>query len=61
LDSFNSTCFRLCAYHFSKFDYMEFPRVFQDIRESEIREFLRRVVQRSRCSLSVILPEEQED
>ena len=61
LDSFNSTCFRLCAYHFSKFDYMEFPRVFQDIRESEIREFLRRVVQQNRCCLSVILPEDQED
>ena len=60
LDSFNSTCFRLCAYHFSKFDYMEFPRVFQDIRESEIREFLSRVVQKERCCLSVILPEEQE-
>ena len=61
LDSFNSTCFRLCAHHFTKFDYMEFPRVFQDTRESEIREFIRRVVQRERCSLSVILPEDQED
>ncbi len=60
LDSFNSTCFRLCAYHFSKFDYMEFLRVFQDIRESEIREFLCRVVQPERCCLSVILPEDQE-
>ena len=60
LDSFNSICFRLCAYHFAKFDYMEFPQVFQDIRESEIREFLRQVVQQERCSLSVILPEDQE-
>ena len=60
LDSFNSTCFRLCAYHFAKFDYMEFPQVFQDIRESEIREFLRQVVQQERCGLSVILPEDQE-
>ena len=60
LDSFNSTCFRLCAYHFLGFDYMEFPRVFQDIGEHEIREFLRRVVQQDRCCLSVILPEEQE-
>ena len=60
LDSFNSTCFRLCAYHFTKFDYMEFPRVFQDIREDEIREFLSRVVQPARCCLSVILPEDQE-
>ena len=61
LDSFNSTCFRLCAYHFTGFDYMEFPRVFQDIREDEIREFLRRVARQERCGLSVILPEEQED
>ena len=60
LDSFNSTCFRLCAYHFAKFDYMEFPKVFQDIREFEIREFLRQVVQQERCGLSVILPEDQE-
>ena len=61
LDSFNSLCFRLCAYHFTGFDYMEFPRVFQDIREDEIRAFLRRVVQQDRCSLSVIVPETQED
>ena len=60
LDSFNSTCFRLCAYHFSGFDYMEFPRVFQDIRESELREFLHQVVRQESCSLSVILPEDQE-
>ena len=39
---------------------MEFPRVFQDIREDEIREFLSRVVQPERCCLSVILPEDQE-
>ena len=60
LDSFNSTCFRLCAYHFANFDYMEFPQVFQDIREEEIREFLRQVVQQERCCLSVVLPEDQE-
>ena len=60
LDSFNSTCFRLCAYRFTGFDYMEFSRVFQDIRESELREFLSQVVQQERCCLSVILPEDQE-
>ena len=52
--------FNMCDYAIG-FDYMEFPRVFQDIRESEIREFLRRVVQQNRCCLSVILPEDQED
>ncbi len=60
LDSFDSTCFRLCAYHFSKFDYFRFPGIYQDVQEQEIRDFLRRVVTRERCVLSVILPTEQE-
>ena len=56
LDSFNSTCYRLCAYKLTDFDYFEFPRVYEDIRIPEIQEFIRRVVQRSRCALSVIDP-----
>ena len=56
LDSFDSTCFRLCAYHFSKFDYFDFPRVFHTIAVGEILEFIRRVVTRERCCLSVITP-----
>ena len=60
LDSFDSTCFRLCAYHFSGFDYFDFPRVFQSVEAGEIQEFLRRVATRERCCLSVITPIEQE-
>ncbi len=56
LDSFDSTCFRLCAYKLSDFDYFEFPRVYQSVEVREIQEFLRRVVQRSRCALSVVDP-----
>ena len=56
LDSFDSTCFRLCAYHFSKFDYFDFPRVFHTIAAEEILKFIRRVVTRERCCLSVITP-----
>ena len=56
LDSFNSTCYRLCAYKLTDFDYFEFPRVYEDIQIPEIQEFIRRVVQRSRCALSVIDP-----
>ena len=56
LDSFDSTCFRLCAYHFSKFDYFDFPQVFRTIAAEEILEFIRRVVTRERCCLSVITP-----
>jgi len=56
LDSFDSTCFRVCAYHFSNFDYFRFPEVYRSIEATEICGFLNRVVKRERCSLSVINP-----
>ena len=56
LDSFDSTCFRLCAYHFSGFAYPEFPALYQSIQKEEVQAFLRRVVTRQRCCLSVIRP-----
>ena len=60
LDSFDSICFRLCAYHFSGFDYFRFPAVYQTVGIGDIREFLGRVVTGERCSLSVITPAKQE-
>ena len=56
LDSFDATCFRVCAYHFSDFDYFRFPEVYRSIEATEIQGFLNRVVQKDRCSLSVINP-----
>ena len=56
LDSFDSTCFRVCAYHFSGFDYFRFPEVYRSIEASEICGFLNRVVKPERCSLSIINP-----
>ena len=56
LDSFDSSCFRLCAYKMADFDYFDFPRVYQSIQREEIQEFLARVVRRERCALSVIDP-----
>lgn len=56
LDSFDSTCFRICAYHFSEFDYFDFPAVYESVREDEIRAFLKKTVSRERCALSVIRP-----
>ena len=60
LDSFDATCFRVCAYHFSGFDYFRFPEVYRSITSDEICDFLRRIVKRERCSLSVIYPLEKE-
>ena len=56
LDSFDSTCFRICAYHFDEFDYFNFPTVYGDIRQDEVLDFVRRVVKKERCALSVIDP-----
>ena len=62
LDSFDSTCFRLCAYHFSDFDYFRFPEIYRSIDAEQIRQFLARVVREEGCALSVITPTQpQED
>ena len=61
LDSFDSTCFRLCAYEFSDFDYFRFPSVYAGVTEQELREFLKRVVTGERCAMSVIEPTTEED
>ena len=54
LDSFDSTCFRLCAYYFSGFDYFDFPSLFECVQEQEVLDFIRQVVTEERCCLSVI-------
>ena len=59
LDSFDSTCFRLCAYELSDFDYFRFPDVYETIERADIQEFLHRVVRTERCSLSVVNPLEE--
>jgi predicted Zn-dependent peptidase len=56
LDSFDSTCFRVCAYYFSDFDYFDFPSVYENVTAEEIRDFLRTTVTADRCGLSVINP-----
>ena len=56
LDSFDSTAFRICAYHLSQYPYFDFPSVYASVEAGEILDFLTQVVQRSRCALSVIYP-----
>ncbi len=59
LDSFDSTAFRLCAYHLSDFDYFRFPEIYQQVQVAEIVEFLRQNITPQRMSLSIILPKEE--
>lgn len=61
LDSFDATCFRVCAYYFSGFDYFRFPELYRQVEVSDILQFIQRVVTYDRAGLSVILPLEQEE
>ena len=60
LDSFDSTCFRICAYHFSGFDYFRFPEIYREVEVSDILTFIKRVVTKDRCSLCIVYPTQEE-
>ena len=60
LDSFDSTCFRLCAYHMSGVDYFCFPEVYRQVEAREIQQFLAEVVRTARGAVSTLYPIEQE-
>ena len=61
LDSFDATCFRLCAYRMTEFDYFRFPELYDSIRREEVQAFLAEVVRPEGCSLSVIYPIKEEE
>ena len=60
LDSFDSTCFRLCAYHLSDYDYFEFPGLYRSVEVAELQEFLQRVVREDRCVRGIVNPIKEE-
>jgi predicted Zn-dependent peptidase len=61
LDSFDSICFRVCAYHFSGFDYFRFPEVYETLTRQDLQDFLARVAKPERCSMACIYPNSQEE
>ena len=58
LDSFDSVCYRMCAYHFEGVEYFSFPEVFRTVTMEQVADFLKRTVTRERMALSVIRPKE---
>ncbi len=56
LDSFSSTCFRLCAYQCSGFDYFNFPQVYEAVTLEEVLSFLDRFITEHNYSISIIHP-----
>ena len=61
LDSMDATCYRICAYHLSGFDYFRFPELYRTIEKQELLDFLTRVVRQERCCLSTIIPMKKEE
>lgn len=61
LDSFDATCFRICAYEMSGFDYFRFPELYDRIGREEVQKFIAQVVKEDACSLSVIYPIKEEE
>ena len=60
LDSFDSTCFRLCAYGMTDFDYFRVPEIYDAVTAAEVQAFLARTIRPERCSLSIIDPIKEE-
>ena len=60
LDSFDATCYRICAYYLSGFDYFRFPAIYRDITAEDVCSFLKASVTADRMSLAVIYPNEEE-
>lgn len=61
LDSFDATCFRICAYEMSGFDYFRFPELYDKVGREEVQEFIAQVVKKEACSLSVIYPIKEDE
>lgn len=59
MDSFESTCFRICAYRFSKFDYFEIPHIYRQVKGEDIQKFLQTVITPERMCMAVITPKEE--
>ena len=56
MDSFDSICFRMCAYYFSGYNFFDLPGLYATIRRQDVLAFIEKTVTRARASLSVIDP-----
>lgn len=61
LDSFDGTCYRLCASYFDGVRYLDFPEVYASVTKEQTEEFLRQTMQADRCAMSVVWPRQWEE
>lgn len=56
LDSLESICYRICAYHFDGVDYFTFPEAYASVKPEDVQAFLTETIRPERAALSVVLP-----
>ena len=56
LDSFEATCFRVCAYHYEGVDYFRFPESFETVSREELNAFWRENIRSDRCAMAIVEP-----
>ncbi len=56
LDSFESICYRQCAYYFEGSDYFTFPEVYETIEKEDVLAFLKDTVRPEQMAISIIYP-----
>ena len=61
LDSFESMCFRLCAYGFEGYDYLRFPEHFDAVDPAELNGFWREHFHADRCAMAIVEPRQGKD
>ncbi len=60
LDSFESICYRMCAYYFDGIDYFRFPEAYAEVTPEDVRQFIQQTIRPERAAMAVIRPKESE-
>ena len=58
LDSFENTCYRICAFYMDGVDYYDYPAAFDTVTPEDVERFLARVVTKERAAISIVWPKE---
>ncbi len=60
LDGLDGTCYRLCAYALTGFDYFRLPNLYRQCTPEDVVSFLAQTVRGETCAMSVLYPNHQE-
>ncbi len=59
LDSFESTCFRICAYELDGMDYFRFPEAYAAVTQEAVADLFAQIAGQTAPTLAIIYPKEE--